>query len=85
MKYSRRKQLFKLDCLETGYKNEENMTVKQYVEAEKNFGCIDKTFKWHRDFVWELEKYIESYITIGEYGKPDWKEIWIHPRRVKSR
>ncbi|MBG0964118.1 hypothetical protein [Bacillus sp. SRB1LM] len=46
---------------------------------------LDKTFKWHRDFVWELEKYIESYITIGEYGKPGWKEIWIHPRRVKFR
>jgi len=82
MRYLRRKQLFKLGYLDDGYKNEGNMTIKQIVEIKSIFCCIDETFKWHRDFVWEQEKYIESYITIGTYGKPDFKVIWIHPKRV---
>lgn len=38
---------------------------------------LDPTFKWHREFVWEIDKYWESYITIGTYGKSDFKRIWI--------
>ncbi len=36
---------------------------------------LDKTFKWHHDFVWEIEKYWESYITLGTYGQDDFKII----------
>lgn len=73
MRYTRNRQLNK------AYKTNEHAGDKNYPFGKwlEGHPDIDHTFKWHREFVWEIDKYWESYITIGTYGKSDFKRIWI--------
>ncbi|PEZ87924.1 hypothetical protein CN376_22860 [Bacillus cereus] len=71
MRYTRTRQMAKLN---KNWRGIENIPI----DIACKFVCpedLDPTFKWHHDFVWEIEKYWESYITLGTYGQGDFKII----------
>lgn len=75
MRHTRLKQLEKVNKCKYN-KSIGNLKISDVRECLCGWK-LDKTFKWHRDFVWEIEKYWESYITLGTYGKDDFKVISI--------
>ncbi|WOL25748.1 hypothetical protein [Pectobacterium phage PcaP2EGY] len=74
MRYTRNRQLMKLEGLDKVATKFPNLPITL---VRDNHWQLDKSFEWHRDFVWEIEKYWESYITIGTYGQDDFKVISI--------
>jgi len=71
MRYTRNRQLRKINSLMASPFTLTIEDSKTHIWDDK----LDLTFKWHHDFVWEIEKYWESYITLGTYGHDDFKII----------
>lgn len=73
MRHTRRRQMFNRKQRESLGVYDRSYTIA-YVRSKLPY-TLDPTFKWHHDFVWEIEKYWESYITLGTYGQDDFKII----------
>ncbi|PDY73596.1 hypothetical protein COK08_24890 [Bacillus cereus] len=73
MSHTRLKQLEKVNKCKYN-KSIGNLKISDLCESLYGWK-LDKTFKWYLDFVWEIDKYWESYITVGTYGHSDFKVI----------